>query len=46
MFLYFGYKVIKLKRIKYAFLDLSDLKKGEYRVLNRKEISKLYSYFK
>jgi len=41
MFSYFGYKVLKLKRIKYAFLDLKGLKKGEYRKLNTKEINKL-----
>ena len=43
MFMHFGYKVLKLKRIKYAFLDLKGLSIGEYRVLTTKEIKKLYS---
>ena len=43
MFAYFGYKVLKLKRVSYEFLDLSGLSIGEYRKLNAKEIKKLYS---
>jgi len=43
MFMYFNHKVLKLKRINYAFLDLSGLKIGEYRTLTTKEIKKLYS---
>lgn len=35
--------VIKLTRTKYAFLDVSDLKSGEYRTLTLKEVKKLYS---
>lgn len=37
-----GYKVIKLKREKYAFLDVDDLKIGEYRKLTINEVKKLY----
>ena len=43
MFEAVGKKVIKLKREKFAFLDLSGLKPGEYRYLSIKEIKKLYS---
>lgn len=35
--------VIKLTRIRYAFLDLGNLKSGEYRELSLKEVKKLYS---
>ena len=38
-----GYSVMKLSRIKYAFLDLRGLKSGEYRCLTIKEIKKLYN---
>ncbi len=43
IFLALGHNVIKLKRERYAFLDLSDLKEGEYRELTIKEVRKLYS---
>lgn len=43
MFLYFNHKVLKLKRIAYAFLDLSGLKKGEFRKLSIKEVKQLYN---
>ena len=43
MFLKVGLKVLKLKREKLAFLNISDLKSGEYRKLNPKEVKKLYS---
>lgn len=43
MFAAVGYKVVKLKREKFAFLDLTGLKPGEYRKLNIKEVKKLYS---
>lgn len=43
MFRLFNYDVDKLKREKYAFLDLSGLKSGEYRELSLKEVKKLYS---
>jgi len=38
-----GYAVLKLSRIKFAFLDCKGLKSGEYRELTIKEIKKLYS---
>ena len=37
-----GYKVIKLKRERYAFLDVEDLKIGEYRKLTLNEVKRLY----
>ena len=43
MFEAIGYDVLKLKREKIAFLDVKDLKSGEYRSLNIKEIKKLYN---
>ena len=42
MFMYFNHKVLKLKRISYAFLDLNGLRKGEYRLLSIKEVKQLY----
>lgn len=41
-----GHKVIKLKRTNYAFLDLTGMKKGEYRKLSIKEVKQLYSICK
>lgn len=41
MFEYFGYKVIKLHREKFAFLSLDQLKSGEFRPLSNIEIKKL-----
>ena len=38
-----GHDVIKLKREKYAFLELNGLRSGEYRMLDLKEVRKLYS---
>lgn len=38
-----NHPVIKLKREKFAFLDLAGLKPGEYRYLSVKEVKKLYS---
>ncbi len=38
-----GYEVLRLKRTHYAFLDLENLKMGEYRSLTFKEVKKLYS---
>lgn len=38
-----GYDVIKLTRNKFAFLDIDDLKSGEYRELSLKEVKELYS---
>lgn len=43
MFESVGFEVIKLKREKFAFLDLGGLKPGEYRKLSIKEVKKLYS---
>lgn len=43
MFASLGFNVLKLKRIKYAFLTLDGLRKGEYRTLTIKEIKQLYS---
>lgn len=44
LFLELGYLVDKLSRIQYGFLDLGTLKSGEYRLLNIKEVKKLYEY--
>lgn len=38
-----GYKVLKLKREKIAFLNLNGLNSGEYRKLTQKEVSQLYA---
>ena len=46
MFEAIGYEVEGLKREKFAFLDLSGLKSGEYRHLNIKEVKTLYSLIK
>lgn len=46
MFESIGHDVIKLKREKYANLDLTNLKPGEYRKLTNKEIAILYSLIK
>ncbi len=43
MFEAIGYKVTKLKREKYAFLDVKSLKSGEYRKLTTKEVKSLYA---
>ena len=43
LFSYFGYKVLKLKRTRYAFLTLDNLKMGEYRRLSVKEVKELKS---
>ena len=41
-----GYKVVKLTRTTYAFLNLEGLRNGEYRALTIKEVKKLYEYKK
>lgn len=41
-----GIDVVKLSRIAYGFLDIKDLKSGEYRNLTIKEIKKLYALTK
>lgn len=48
MFAAVNHKVLKLKRIKYAFFTLEELNLslGEYRKLTIKEIKKLYNYCK
>ena len=46
MFESIGYSVLKLKRESIAFLNLSGLKSGEYRLLNPKEVKKLYALSK
>lgn len=46
MFEAVGYDVIKLSRIRFAFLDVKSLKSGEYRMLNPKEVGKLYALVK
>ena len=46
MFMAVGHKVLKLKRIKYSFLNLSGLSIGEYRKLSIKEVKQLYSCIK
>ena len=43
MFEAIGYTLLKLKREQISFLDLSGLKSGEYRMLNPKEVKKLYN---
>lgn len=43
MFNAIGYDVLKLKREQYSFLTLKGLKSGEYRMLNPKEVKKLYN---
>ena len=43
MFEAIGYKVLKLSRLRFAFLDCKSLKSGEYRELTIKEVKKLYS---
>lgn len=45
MFLHYGLTVIKLERIKFAFLDAANLKLGEYRSLTKDEIKQLFSLF-
>ena len=43
MFEAVNHEVLKLKREKIAFLDLTGLKSSEYRKLNHKEVAILYS---
>lgn len=43
MFQCLGYDTLKLKREKYAFLDLRGLRSGEYRELSTHEVKQLYS---
>ncbi|MDD2377627.1 MAG: pseudouridine synthase [Bacilli bacterium] len=46
MFSAVGYEVLKLKREKIAFLDVTKLKSGEYRHLTIKEVKQLYNLSK
>ncbi len=46
MFESIGYDVIKLRRDRFAFLDVDTLKPGEYRKLSIKEVKCLYSLVK
>lgn len=46
MFEVLGYKVDKLRREEYAFLNLKGLMPGEYRPLSIKEVKVLYSLCK
>ncbi len=43
MFESIGYEILKLRRERFAFLDVNDLKSGEYRELSIKEVKCLYS---
>ncbi len=43
MFKAVGHEVLKLKRERVAFLTLENLKSGEFRYLNPKEVKKLYN---
>ncbi|MDO5569034.1 MAG: pseudouridine synthase [bacterium] len=43
MFSSLGLDVLKLKRTGYSFLTLDGVKVGEYRMLNQKEVKRLYS---
>jgi len=40
-----GHEVLKLKRERIDFLDVKNLKSGEYRKLNIKEVKRLYALF-
>ena len=46
MFEAVGYDVVKLTRTRFAFLDVKNLKSGEYRMLLPHEVKKLYSLVK
>ena len=41
-----GFLVDKLTRVRFAFLDVKDLKSGEYRELSVKEVKQLYGLTK
>ena len=41
-----GHPVIKLTRTNYGFLNIDDLKSGDYRILTNSEVRKLYAYKK
>ena len=41
MFFHYGYTVLKLDRVEFAFLNHKDLKLGEYRKLTKEEVNQL-----
>ena len=41
---YFGFQIHNLRRIQYAFLTLSGVKRGAYRSLTKDEVAELYKY--
>ena len=41
-----NHDVIKLTRTRYAFLEIGDLKSGDYRILTNNEVRKLYGFKK
>ena len=41
---HFGYQVHNLRRVQYAFLTLSGVKRGAYRALTREEVMELYKF--
>ncbi len=41
---YFGFQVHNLRRVQYAFLTLSGVKRGAYRSLTAEEVAELYKY--
>ena len=43
MFMAVNHEVLKLKRERISFLDLGNMKSGDYRYLNTKEVKKLYN---
>jgi 23S rRNA pseudouridine2605 synthase len=44
MFAAVGFPVMKLTRVKYAFLNLEGIKRGFYRYLKVHEVKKLFGY--
>ena len=41
---HFGFQVHNLRRVQYAFLTLSGVKRGSYRSLKPEEVAELYKY--
>lgn len=41
---HFGFQVHNLRRVQYAFLTLSGVKRGAYRSLTKEEVAELYQY--
>lgn len=44
MFEFYGYQVHNLRRVQYAFLTLSGIKRGAYRALTKEEVRELYQF--